>query len=268
MTRHLFETNHVTVKPLYSHFYVPPISWKGDPVGHIGTNDTFFWLAEGEAILFVDTEFYHMTAGQLAFLPKGKTRKYTNITKEISLYTTAFEAEASGFNLMKGLGLYEAAYVVTIENTEEMNRLFESSSYLGAQKDPIHNIVWSANILNIIQIYYSGRLMKNALEDTRFQPVVDYMKLHMEQPMTIEDLAYLVHMKPTYFIRRFKQTYGLSPMSYLKSLRVHKAMELLLSTEASIEDIARMVGIEDPAYFARWFKKSCGLAPSEYKKLF
>lgn len=149
-----------------------------------------------------------------------------------------------------------------------MNRLFESSSFIGEQKDPIHSILWSANLLTIIQIYYNARKKQHALKDMRFLPVLDYMRLHMQEPITIEELAALVSMKPTYFIRRFKQNYAISPMVYLKSLRIHKAMELMLNTEANIEDISKMVGIEDPAYFSRWFKKSCGLSPMEYKKLF
>ncbi len=52
------------------------------------------------------------------------------------------------------------------------------------------------------------------------------------------------------------------------TFRMHKAMELLLIAEANIEDISKMVGIEDSAYFSRWFKKNCGLSPSEYRKLF
>lgn len=263
-----FQIDRVAIKPLYTHFYVPPISWKGDPVGHVGNNDTFFWLKEGEAILFVESESYHLKAGQLAFLPKGKVRKYTNITAEFSLYTMAFDAQNSGSSLMEDLGLYEPSFSVPIKDTAEMNRLFESSSFIGEQKDPIHSILWSANLLTIIQIYYNARKKQHALKDMRFLPVLDYMRLHMQEPVTIEELAALVSMKPTYFIRRFKQNYAISPMVYLKSLRIHKAMELMLNTEANIEDISKMVGIEDPAYFSRWFKKSCGLSPMEYKKLF
>ena len=268
MSQYPFQINHVTIKPLYTRFYVPPISWKGDPVGHIGNNDTFFWLNEGEAILFVESESYHLKAGQLAFLPKGKLRKYTNITSEFSLYTMAFEARNEDHNLMEDLGLCTPSYSVPIENVAEMNRLFESSSYVGEQKEPIHTIMWSANILNIILTYYNARKNQHALKDTRFLPVLEYMQLHLKEPITIEDLANIASMKPTYFIRRFKQNYAISPMVYLKSLRIHKAMELLLNTEACMEDISKMVGLEDPAYFSRWFKKSCGLSPMEYKKLF
>ena len=92
------------------------------------------------------------------------------------------------------------------------------------------------------------------------------MKAQLDCPITIQELAEIVHMQPTYFIRRFKQTYGHAPLTYLKSLRVHKAMEMLLNTDMTIEDIAVSLGINDVAYFSRWFKKSCGLSPSEYRK--
>lgn len=262
-----FTAREITIRPKHIHFYVPPITWKGDPVGHMGENDSFFWLVEGEVFLCIDKEYYLMKAGQLAFLPQGKFRKYTCLSGNFKLYTMSFHAEADNRNLMEGLGLFEENYVVNIENTEEMNRLFESSSWVEVHKDPINNVIWNANILHMIHTYAAARKEQNYLKDPRFIPVIEYIKNNLDKPLTIPELAEIVHMQPTYFIRRFKQIYGQAPMAYLKSFRVHKAMEMLLNTETNIEDIAVCLGINDAAYFSRWFKKSCGLSPSEYKKM-
>ena len=49
---------------------------------------------------------------------------------------------------------------------------------------------------------------------------------------------------------------------------VYKAMELLLTTDEDIENIAKSLGIDDASYFSRWFKKSCGIPPAECRKYF
>ena len=263
-----FSATDITIKPTHIQFYIPPVVFKGDPVGHIGEVDVLFWLLEGELALFIGSDCYMMRAGQLAFLPKGKWRRYAALSNELRLYTMGFSAEADGMNLMQGLGLVEAEHVVNIENAEEMTALFEKSSFVGLHKDPISNVIWNANLLNVIKEFYLSVKKKNEGRDPRFAPVIDYMKAHLDKRVTIETLAEMVYMQPTYFIRRFKQNYNVSPMVYFKALQVNRAVVLLLTTDAEIEEIAKTFGMEDASYFSRWFKKSCGLSPAEYRKRF
>lgn len=258
----------ITVTPVRIQFYVPPVVWKGDPVGHIGENDVFFWLLEGEMTLFIDKECYIMKKGQLAFLPKDKFRRYTAISKDFTLYTMSFIANSEGVNLMEGLGLTENNHVVNVTEPDELTKCFETSSYVGMHKDPVSNVIWNANILNIIKIFCEHVKKQSDLKDERLICAVEYMKNNLDKNVTIEDLASLSFMQPTYFIRRFKKIYNSSPMAYFKTLKINKAMELLLTTENEIENIAKTLGIQDASYFSRWFKKSCGIPPAECRKCF
>ena len=267
MNNKYFSAENITLKPQSVAFYVPPIVWKGDPVGHVGESDAFFLLLEGNVMLFIDDDFYIVRAGQLAFLPKNKTRRYTCMTKEIKLYTMRFSAEASGINLMRGLGLSEHNHVVTLDNVDEVTKLFENSAYVELNKDPIYNVVWAGNILSIIKIFAFAS-KKHYVEDARFDSVVNYMKTHINESLTLEDLSGKVHMQPTYFCRRFHKVYGISPVAYNTTIRVYKAMELLINSDLNHENIAEILGINDVSYFSKWFKKNCGLSPSEYKNLF
>lgn len=262
----LFTAKKITVEPVKISFYVPPVIWKGNPMGHIGEYDAFFWLLEGEIALFIDNDCYIMHAGQLAFLPKGKTRRYTTASKNFSLYTLSFVAESDGKNLMQGLNIPKGSYVVNASEPEEITKLFEKSSLVSMNADPINNVICNANILNIIKEFYIQSKKKVEVFDIRFSPVIQYMKDNLNQNITIESLASIVHMQPTYFIRRFRQIYDLSPMAYLKALRINKAVELLLTTNTDVDEIGAMLGIYDVSYFSRWFKKSCGLPPGEYRK--
>ena len=258
----------ITVNPVRIQFYVPPVVWKGDPVGHMGENDVFFWLLEGEMALFIEKECYIMKKGQLAFLPKGKFRRYIALSNEFTLYTMSFVAESEGANLMGSLGLTENNHVVSVADPDELTKYFETSSYVGMHKEPVSNVIWNANILNIIRTFCQCVKMQTELKDERLTSAIRYMKNNLDKNITIEELASVSYMQPTYFIRRFKKCYNSSPMAYFKTLKINKAMELLLTTDDEIESIAKTLGIEDASYFSRWFKKSCAVSPAECRKYF
>jgi len=268
MYNNIIPVNTLTLRPIYVSFYMPPIIFKGDPLGHIGINDVFCLLLKGSMVLFIEDNFYLVREGQLAFLPKGKLRRYTSLTKDITLYTMSFSAESDGANLMSELGLTEHNHVVTPDNIEEVTKLFEESGYVELKKDLIYNVAWSGNLLNIIRAYSLAAKKYSYVSDKRFDRVVGYMKSHIGENLTLNVLSDMMYMQPTYFCRRFKEIYGVSPLAYFATLRVYKAMELLLNSDMKNEDIAETLGIADVSYFSRWFKKSCGLSPSEYKSLF
>ena len=135
-------------------------------------------------------------------------------------------------------------------------------------KNPIYDLAWSANIINIIKLYTKARQNQDENNNPILAPILDYMNANLQFHITTEELSALVHMQPNYFIRRFKAACGLPPIAYLGHLRIYKAMELLVSTTESIEQIARTVGFTDTSYFSRFFRKNCGVTPSEYRNAF
>ena len=256
------------IKPIAVNLYIPPMVWKGDPVGHIGTNDIFFYVLEGECFLNIDSQYYIAHPGQLVFLPKGKHRAYTHSSKNFCIYEMAFSAEIDGQNLMQTLKLSDSDFLVNIAAGEELRYLFENSHHVELFKNPVYDIGWCANILNIIRLYAEARQQQVLSKESHFAPVIEYMMKHLDQTICIEELAALIPMQPTYFIRRFKAAHGIPPIAYLGRLRLYKAMQLLSSTTLPIEQIATSVGIPDSTYFARYFKKNCSVTPSEYRNAF
>ena len=59
---------------------------------------------------------------------------------------------------------------------------------------------------------------------------------------------------------------GNSLVEYINRQRIQTAQQLLTQYDASLEQLAEMVGISDPKYFCRLFKKYAGITVSEYKK--
>lgn len=259
----------LTLRPIAVYMHVPPAVWKGDRRGHIGSNDTFFWVLEGECFLTVGEKSTIVRPGQLAFLPKGVHRAYTHASERFAMYEMAFSASVNeGQNLMRFLQLAGGDPAVDIADKEKMSRLFEGSYRKELFKDPLYDVAWCSNLMEIIRLYTEAYRAQSGKARSDFAAVLQMMEQQIDRPLKTEELAAAVYMQPTYFIRCFKAAFGLPPQAYLARLRIYKAMRLLASSDLELDEIAAAVGFSDPAYFNKVFKRSCGISPKEYRKVF
>lgn len=92
--------------------------------------------------------------------------------------------------------------------------------------------------------------------------VMQYLHTNYASQITLESLGMLTHLSPTHLTHRFTKRVGISPMQYLKSLRIEAAKHLLVTTDLSVNEIALRVGYADPLYFRRVFKRITEMTPS------
>lgn len=92
----------------------------------------------------------------------------------------------------------------------------------------------------------------------------DYVEKHIKDEITLVDLANLVYFNPTYFVKRFKILWGVSPMKFVCETRINKSKELLLLGNLSVSQIAEECGFNSLHYFSRTFKQQEGVSPTEY----
>jgi len=81
------------------------------------------------------------------------------------------------------------------------------------------------------------------------------------QPFNVEQLAGSVNMSASAFHRAFKDVTSLSPIQYLKKVRLNKALSMLVEEGARSGDAARTVGYESVSQFNREFKRYFGASP-------
>jgi AraC-like DNA-binding protein/mannose-6-phosphate isomerase-like protein (cupin superfamily) len=93
-----------------------------------------------------------------------------------------------------------------------------------------------------------------------------YIERHYSEDFDIEVLSRIACVTPSYLSRLYKKHLGTSPMRYRNAVRVEKAKHLLRVESASVEEIAFVLGFEDPKYFSGLFKGITGLAPSQFRK--
>lgn len=94
--------------------------------------------------------------------------------------------------------------------------------------------------------------------------LLEYIHSHYSEELYLELLAEKACMSPAYFCRWFKEAVGESPMSYVTTLRINRAYELLLDG-CSVTQACHRVGMTDVNNFTRHFRKRVGLSPSKIK---
>lgn len=95
--------------------------------------------------------------------------------------------------------------------------------------------------------------------------ILEYLSDHFSEPISLTSLAKELHVNKYYLSHTFSNKLYISFTTCLNRLRIEKAMELLKTTDLSIETIGEMVGFETQRTFNRVFKKTVWLTPSEYR---
>lgn len=85
---------------------------------------------------------------------------------------------------------------------------------------------------------------------------------HLDNPVSLEQLAQVAQMSVRSFSRAFKEATGLTPVQYHQQLRLELAANLLQNPELTVEDVALKCGFEDVRHFRRLWSRSHGSPPS------
>ena len=110
------------------------------------------------------------------------------------------------------------------------------------------------------------REIKTIRGDDIVQAGIAYMKDHLEQALTLEDIASSVGYSPSHFSALFSKRTSFAPMEYYNSLKIQRACSYLQFSTLKIKEIAFRLGYYDQFHFSKAFRGEMGLAPKEYRK--
>lgn len=96
--------------------------------------------------------------------------------------------------------------------------------------------------------------------------VKNYIDQHVEDSITIQEMAKLIYRSPDYLTKHFKKEFGQTPYHYLLEQKISIACFSLTNTDLPVTQIADSLGYDDAQYFSRQFKEKAGLTPREYRK--
>ncbi|SCY65215.1 MULTISPECIES: transcriptional regulator FtrA [unclassified Pseudomonas] len=98
--------------------------------------------------------------------------------------------------------------------------------------------------------------------------VLQWLREHLDQPLSVGDMAARVAMSERTFLRRFVETTGLPPKTWLQQERLNRARALLESTDQGMAGIAQACGYRSVESFRAAFRNAVGLPPTAYRERF
>lgn len=109
--------------------------------------------------------------------------------------------------------------------------------------------------------------MASQINDKVTAKILKYVTENMGNPdLKIDDIAEAMGMSRSVLYAKIKQSVSMTPIDFVRHIRIMRASELLQQTDDTLASISFEVGFSDPKYFSKVFKKEMGIVPSEYRE--
>lgn len=105
-------------------------------------------------------------------------------------------------------------------------------------------------------------------EHARVLKAIRFIEENAQATISVQAMAQSVAMSPSHFAHRFREVVGVSPLHYLKMLRLEKARLALLAGSATVGAVAETTGYASTSHFSRDFRRQFGLSPAAYAQTF
>lgn len=229
------------------------------------------YCVEGEGIFNIDGQSYKISKGMAFFFRKGVPHSYKGITGKWKMNWVTFNG-AQVESLMDYMEI-GSSFIVTLDEESEIRQ-----KYHQIFKTLIRGDYSKESMLKIsLQLYELNVYMQKNKEPNenprknrdyqRLSPIIQYMKRHYQEDITLEELAEQIGVTKYYLCRLFKETYDSKPFDYLNQIRIQKAKEYLATQgQMKIKEIGEQVGYNDTSYFCYKFKAHEGCSPVEFRR--
>lgn len=240
--------------------------------GHYHTLYEIYFLASGSLSYFIENKVFRINQGDLVLIPKRAIHKtiYDNAPSDRYLlnFSSAYIASALSEPVRN---LFRSnIYIPSADILPKIVDIFEKIGNEYPMADPYSSALISCYMTELFTL-----LLRNPSSDTAekatvgsipIEHVMSYITAHFNEALTLEEMAAMASLSPSYFSRIFKNITGFGFKEYITIKRVKEAARLLSHTDNSVCSIAYDCGFNDSNYFSSVFKEINGVSPLRYRK--
>ena len=110
-----------------------------------------------------------------------------------------------------------------------------------------------------------GIRLKGGLAPGLRRRLIDYIEAHLDNPLTLGELARLANLSEYHFAHMFSLSFAMPPHRYVLLRRLTRARELLTRTRLPLSEIALSCGFSSASHFSNRFRTSMGATPGDYR---
>ncbi len=227
----------------------------------------FHQILGGQGRLIIEEEEFILGEGDVFFLFPDMPHRYTPITEPWELAWVSFNGREAS-RLLANAGITASA----VSRSKDATLMQALREMLLLDEHDIGDIdAERSKLLYALLLDLSEQLIVPSGSDAdmaRIRPVLRYMNQHLNESMSLQELADVAGVSPQYLCRLFHKSLKIRPMSYLNQERINRSKQLMYThRDRPIYEIARMVGFDNPSYYCALFKRHTGMTPVAFKEL-
>ena len=223
-------------------------------------------VKEGSALLECADGDEELSVGMLVFARKGVKLALSEKSADFACEYVSFDASDE---FLAHLDLADVCIGEAGEGANIASVVKMSPYALEYYHDRLR--ICAAVYGTLAKIARDGMLSRLERFDTlsdRLSPAMLQIEQRYMEPLTVRILAHSCSMSESVFTRSFKRVHGCTPVQYLIRVRIEAAKEMLATTDASFEEIARNCGFKNAKYFGDMLKKTEHVTPRELRTMY
>lgn len=231
-----------------------------------------YFLERGKRTLFLSNVLYELSGPSIVIIPPRVVHKTeggpfarhnVNVSPE---YLNAYQKATLEQKSLKIINLNDEQKNVLLnlfKKAYEVNKADKNFDYK-------MNALFTYGIFLLDGVFPTKKqpktLSPNALPPTMLK-ILDYVNSHYDEDLTLDFLSSKFFISKSTLIYNFKKYTDRSPIDFLLSVRLTKARQLLVTTNKSVDEVARDCGFSSANYFGLIFKKKESVSPLTYRKI-
>jgi AraC family transcriptional regulator len=209
--------------------------------------------------------------GQFCVVPGGSSTRWTLSRPATSLLLRLAPAHlrATADDMGRGARAFDLAPAIhvrdpQIERIGWMMQAEDHDAHPGGRL--FADSLASALAVRLVALQSPSRIAPaRALPAWRLRHVIDYIDAHLDQDLTLAELAAVAGFSPSHFKALFRQATGTPVHRFVLERRVERARLHLLEGRLSVTEVALETGFAHPSHMARWMRRLLGLSPSQVR---
>ncbi|SIQ35008.1 AraC-like ligand binding domain-containing protein [Alkalispirochaeta americana] len=247
------------------------LRWHGRRHSHGPGQYEMHYFLQGQGRFRLEDEVWQISQGSLFFCRPGQVHSIeaTNLEEPLSYYAVLLELDQPG-ELLQELLEGEGPRWVARQIGTNFRFFFEELRERGLSSQETLRRAAEHQFISFCYLLASPRGEERPLssQTIHVEKALEVMQRCVSRAVTLEDIARSVGISREHLVRLCQESLGITPMRYLRRLKIEAATSMLVSSRRSVKEISRHLGFSSEFHFSKVFKGITGLAPSRYRRVF
>ena len=236
------------------------------------------YIASGKMDTGINNAIYHLKRGDLIIINSGdihftRCRDYAKIYV-LQVPYPLLNTHIPNYDYVRFQDSDGSVVFSNPAKVDELSRLMIQMYEITLEQKPGYTLLFSSKLYQFLFILFqryhtdisSRTKQKSDRNLIRLKQVMNYVKSHYTQPISLEDAAQILSLNPEYFCRYFKKYMGMTLLEYVNSIRLYHIHQDLLNTNYSVSELMDRHGFTNYKLFSKMFRNTYGCPPGMFRR--